>query len=126
MVFSGMDPVNPIPGRWIPVTRVPFELQVTPTHEVQIEAESLFQLSLGACGTEEANSKRACLSEFKSDASIKLKRDSVEVNRTRAAIENSNFISCLVQNPRQVVIPSCELKFSASFTGLVFENRASC
>jgi len=98
MVFSGIEPVNPMPGRWMPTTRVWFELQVTPTHEVQIEEDS-FQLSLGACGTAEANSNRACRSEFKSAADIiKPKRDSVEINKTRETLENCNFMSCLVRN----------------------------
>ena len=95
MVFSGMEPLSPVPGSWMPMTRVLFELQITPIHEVQIGAVSL-QFNLGGCGTLEENSRSACLSEFKS-ATIKPKRDSVKHSRTKGKTENWNFIgACLV------------------------------
>jgi hypothetical protein len=105
------------------MTRVPFELQVTPIHEVQIE-EELFQFSLGACGTAEANSNRACRSEFKSAAAtIKPKRESREINREKATtIENCNFISCLVTT--QGFVPSFELNCSSSFPDLVSKDTS--
>ena len=106
------------------MTRVPFKLQVTPIHEVQIEVES-FQLSLGACGTVEANSKRACLSEFKS-ATIKLKRDSMELRRTSATIENCNFMGACLFCLRQVIVPISDLNCASSFPGLALEITANC
>lgn len=53
MVFDGIEPNRPIPGRWIAVTCVRLLLQVIPTQEVQIETLK-FQLRLLVCGTVEA------------------------------------------------------------------------
>lgn len=94
-LFSGMEPLKPAPGRWMLTTLVSFWLQVTPAQEVQIGVDSL-QFNLGACGTFEKNSRRACLSEFKS-ATIRPKRDIMKLSRTNEAALNWNFIgSCLV------------------------------
>lgn len=88
--------MRPTPGRWIAMTLVLFELHVTPTHELQTGAES-FQLSLRACGILEANSKRACLSEFRS-AITKTQKDSKKLNKSSTEIEEWNFMdACLVQ-----------------------------
>uniref|UniRef100_A0A2P2LUT7 Putative inactive receptor kinase At5g58300 isoform X1 n=1 Tax=Rhizophora mucronata TaxID=61149 RepID=A0A2P2LUT7_RHIMU len=59
-----MCPKNPTPGSRSSTTRVPSELQVTPTQELQTEYEE-FQLRCRRWGTAAAKSRRACLSEFR-------------------------------------------------------------
>lgn len=114
-----MEPLNPAPGRWISMTLVPFWLQVTPAHEVQIGVDSL-QFNLGACGTLEKNSRRTCLSEFKS-ATIRPERDTMKLSRTNGAAWNWNFIdACLVW--RQVIIPNSGLSCSSSLLGSALED----
>lgn len=123
-LFSGIEPLNPAPGRWISMTLVPFWLQVTPAQDVQIGVDSL-QFSLGACGTLEKNSRRACLSEFKS-ASIRPKRDTVKLSRTNGTAWNWNFIgACLVWTVkwRQVVVPSSDLSCSSFLLGSALEDN---
>lgn len=121
MLLSGIEPVSPNPGRWTRVTRVPSELQVTPTQDVQTAAES-FQLSLGACRTLEANSYRACLSELRS-ATIKPKRDSLKLRMKSAKVKDWSVMGALFgAEVKQMVFPRSELSCSSLFPGLVLKN----
>ncbi|WZY74110.1 hypothetical protein YC2023_006350 [Brassica napus] len=61
-VLSGNGPYSPDPGKRSAVTRELFLEQVMPVHEVQM-GFVVFQLSLRAWGTRDANSRSACLSE---------------------------------------------------------------
>jgi hypothetical protein len=64
-VSEGSGPKSPTAGRRSVCTRLLSGVQVTPTHEVQTGAAEL-QLSFLPCGSEAANARRACLSEFRS------------------------------------------------------------
>ena len=65
IVFGGIGPNSPRPGRWMAITLVPSLLQVMPTQEVQIGTVE-FQFSFRTCGTAEANRSRASESEVRS------------------------------------------------------------
>ena len=65
IVFNGIGPNRPWPGRWIAITRVPSSLQVMPTQEEQMGSVE-FQFSFLTCGTAEANWRSAWASDFKS------------------------------------------------------------
>ena len=92
-VLGGMEPKSPTPGRWRPITRVPFELQVIPTQVLQIGVEA-FQLSFRIWGTAAANLRRACISVFRSAVILGTIR-SVRKRKASVEMEGSTFIDTL-------------------------------
>jgi hypothetical protein len=86
-----MEPYSPIAGIWMAITRDPFELQVTPTQELQIGAPE-FQLSFRAGGTAAAKSRRACLSDFKSAIIITGKIASMKRKSICMAMKEGGFM----------------------------------
>jgi hypothetical protein len=65
-VFDGIEPMSPTPGSRTEITRVPFGLQMMPTQEEQTGVAGS-QIRLRRWGMALAKSRRACLSEFKSE-----------------------------------------------------------